>query len=294
MARKPLAGTVAANVLAHGTGAINIDGCRVRTDWSTDPNRRGWQGGNSQSVGVTGNFGNTGDRVAEPHTSGRWPSNAVFTHAPCCGPDEAPGECAPGCPVAELDAQSEGTRAAKPSGTGSRSHAGEGWGMGAMAAPQKFMDSGGASRFFPTFRYQAKAPSRERPKVDGVAHPTVKPLALCKWLVRLVTPPGGLVLDPFAGSGTTLQAARDEGFTAIGIEREASYLPLIRLRLGEGVEVVTHDEPEPVDPVLAAIHEAELTPGAFNALHREHRLVWTDAHTAAARARLDSAGVSHR
>ena len=67
--------------------------------------------------------------------------------------------------------------------------------------------------------------------MDGTAHPTVKPLALMRWLVRMVTPPGGTVLDPFAGSGTTLEAAMLEGFNAVGIEREADYLPLIRARI---------------------------------------------------------------
>ena len=72
-------------------------------------------------------------------------------------------------------------------------------------------DSGGASRFFPTFRYEAKAPTSERPNVEGTVHATVKPLALIRWLVRLVTRPGGRVLDPFAGSGTTGEAALLEG-----------------------------------------------------------------------------------
>ena len=96
---------------------------------------------------------------------------------------------------------------------------------------------GGASRFFKViehdapFMYCAKAPKSERPVVDGTAHPTVKPLALMRWLVRMVTPPGGTVLDPFAGSGTTLEAAMLEGFNVTGVEREADYLPLIRARI---------------------------------------------------------------
>jgi site-specific DNA-methyltransferase (adenine-specific) len=96
---------------------------------------------------------------------------------------------------------------------------------------QPYGDDGGASRFYPVFRYEPKASRRERPVVDGVAHPTVKPLGLMRWLVRLVTPPGGLVLDMFAGSGTTLEAAAAEGFRVVGVEREAAYLPLIRARL---------------------------------------------------------------
>lgn len=81
------------------------------------------------------------------------------------------------------------------------------------------------------FSYVAKAPKKERPVVDGVAHPTVKPLALMRWLVRLVTPPGGTVLEPFAGSGTTVEAALLEGVNVIAIEREAEYLPLIQARI---------------------------------------------------------------
>ncbi len=81
------------------------------------------------------------------------------------------------------------------------------------------------------FNYVAKADASERPRVNGTAHPTVKPLALMRWLVRLVTPPGGTVLEPFAGSGTTVEACIVEGFDCIAIEREADYLPLIRQRI---------------------------------------------------------------
>jgi site-specific DNA-methyltransferase (adenine-specific) len=94
-------------------------------------------------------------------------------------------------------------------------------------------DSGGASRFFNTFRYQAKAPKSERPVVNGVAHPTVKPLALMEWLVTLFTPPYGVVLDPFTGSGTTGHAALRLGFNSIIIERDAKYWPLIDKRFGD-------------------------------------------------------------
>jgi hypothetical protein len=87
--------------------------------------------------------------------------------------------------------------------------------------------TGGASRFF----YTAKASTDERPIVDGIAHPTVKPVDLMRWLVKLVTPPGGIVLEPFAGSGTTVEAAVLEGFRCIAIEREADYLPLILKRI---------------------------------------------------------------
>lgn len=175
VARKPIVGTVAANVLAWGTGALNVDGCRIEGGGST--------------------------------TAGRWPANVVL--------DETQAEA--------LDEQSgpSQSRVGKPRGADS----GEGWGMTATGA--EYDDLGGASRFF----YVAKADASERPRVNGTAHPTVKPLDLMRWLVRLVTPPGGTVLEPFAGSGTTVEACIIEGFQCIAIEREADYLPLIRQRI---------------------------------------------------------------
>jgi hypothetical protein len=174
--RKPLNGTVAANVLAHGTGALNIDGSRTGTESFTahgggvTGDHRVYNGDRKNGQGIPAL-----ERGANPRV-GRWPTNVVLDDSQ----------------AAEL---------------------------------------GDPAKFFPTFRYESKAPKRERPVVDGVAHPTVKPLGLMRWLVRLVTPPGGVVLDPFAGSGTTLEAAKLEGFAAVGIEREAEYLPLIDARL---------------------------------------------------------------
>src|SRR5699024_6210855 len=83
------------------------------------------------------------------------------------------------------------------------------------------------------------APKSERPNVDGVQHPTVKPLAIMRWLIRLVTPPGGVVLDPFAGSGTTIEAALIEGFDPVGIEMETDYLPLIQHRIDRQAGTLT-------------------------------------------------------
>ena len=118
-----------------------------------------------------------------------------------------------------------------------------GWGTGTFGLHPAMEDGDNtnASRFF----YVAKAPKGERPVVDGVAHPTVKPLTLMRWLVRLVTPPGGTVLDPFAGSGTTVEAAILEGFRVIGIEQEQTYLPLIqeRIRRSQRGTVEADDEP---------------------------------------------------
>jgi DNA modification methylase len=205
VARKPIARTVAANVLDHGTGALNIDRCRV---------------GGPEDKRADGR----GVLQPAPHDGlGRWPSNVVLSHAD----DECAESCAAGCPVAELDEQSgmSTSRVGQPRAAA----AGDGWRLRSTGA--EYDEHGGASRFFPVFRFESKAPSSERPRVNGVAHPTVKPLALMRWLVRLVTPPGGVVLDPFLGSGTTAQAARAEGFQCIGIERDKAYLPLIRARL---------------------------------------------------------------
>jgi site-specific DNA-methyltransferase (adenine-specific) len=181
LARKPLQGTVAANVLQYGTGALNVDGCRVGAE-----SRTYRPAGTTRSASMVRvpaeKVGVSGEEVT---VSGRWPANVLLD-----------GEAA-----GILDEQSDG-----------------------------------ASRFFPVFKYQAKAGKRERPEVDGVKHPTVKPVELMRWLVRLVTPPGGLVLDPFAGSGATLEAAQLEGMRAIGIELTAEYLPLIEQRLAKYAE----------------------------------------------------------
>jgi site-specific DNA-methyltransferase (adenine-specific) len=138
--------------------------------------------------------------------------------------------------VAELDRQSgaspSNARTSKGSGAGTGYS--EGWGVRSQSCHD---DAGGASRFFPVFRYEAKAPASERPKLaDGTQHATVKPLALMRWLVRLVTPAGGVVLDPFAGSGTTLESAILEGFHAIGIEREPDYADLCVQRLSKPLQ----------------------------------------------------------
>lgn len=221
MARKPLSGTVAATVLAHGTGALNVDGCRVATTdkWQASGVRSG--AGTALAGSVDGSLNVS---VSSTHDQGRWPTNVVLTHADC-------GEqCADDCPVAELDRQS-GARPSGGSPGGTATNTGIRGNQFTRERVELPADSGGASRYFPVFRYEGKADAGERPKANGVAHPTVKPVALMRWLVRLVTPPGGTVLDPFAGSGTTLQAARAEGFDCIGIEQHTPYLPLIRERL---------------------------------------------------------------
>jgi hypothetical protein len=231
LARKPLAGTVAANVQAHGTGALNIDGCRAAVG-QPDGRTRDRSGETTKSMGYSATGGTDFRAAPGPRGGselGRWPANVVLVHADTCT-----DRCARGCPVAELDQQSgvltSGANPTRRSADKFRDAYGEFAGQ-AECTPARGADAGGASRFFPSFRWEAKAPTSERPQVHGVSHPTVKPVDLMRWLVRLVCPPDGLVLDPFAGSGTTLQAARAEGMRAVGIEREPSYLPLIRARL---------------------------------------------------------------
>ena len=209
MARKPFKGTVAANVLEHGTGALNIDACRIATaeDRSRPPRTPNAIYGGGSGTNLTPSASNP---------SGRWPANVILDEHTAAWVDEQSGVTT-SPPV--------GSRTmTKPRKSGSMA--------GALNNPAEGMsngygDSGGASRFF----YVAKAPKRERPEVNGVKHATVKPLTLMRYLVRMVTPPNGIVLDPFAGSGTTIEAALIEGFNSIGIELTEEYLPLIQQRI---------------------------------------------------------------
>jgi hypothetical protein len=230
VARKPLVGTVAANVLRYGTGALNIDACRIDADWANDPTRRGWQGGNSKTVGVTGNFGCVGDRVSQPNPAGRWPANVVLDESQTAALDQMSGE------------RPSGANPTRRSSDKFRNAYGDFKGE-EECTPARGADSGGASRFY----FTAKAGSDERITHNGVSHPTVKPLSLMRWLVRLVTPPGGTILDPFAGSGTTVEVAILEGFRCIAVERggppgtpEAEYLPMITQRINRRRDPVAY------------------------------------------------------
>ncbi|WP_303708440.1 MULTISPECIES: DNA methyltransferase [Microbacterium] len=223
VARKPLAGTVAANVLAYGTGALNIDACRVETTENLNGGAYSKNGGRSVSRSLNPSGMNREGATAHGEyvqPSGRFPSNVLL--------DESQ--------AAELDRQAPDTggsgKASGPTRTGGSKSASMAGAFNGTYAPAVFYgDRGGASRFFPTFRYVAKAPGTERPEVDGVAHATVKPLDLMRWLVRLVTRRGGHVLDLYAGSGTTGEAALLEGMECTLIELEADHLPLILARV---------------------------------------------------------------
>jgi site-specific DNA-methyltransferase (adenine-specific) len=206
VARKPFQGTVAANVLEHGTGAINIDGCRVE-------GTKGVPASLSSAGGLGWSTG--GDMERKQQQNGRWPANLIHD-----GSDE----------VTELFPQNvrgaiPGTQKIGDKTTINRDNNVSYATCGYQKISGYKEEVGSAARFF----YCAKASKADRE--DGNGHPTVKPTDLMRYLCRLVTPPGGIVLDPFMGSGSTGKAAVLEGFRFIGIEREAEYIEIARGRI---------------------------------------------------------------
>lgn len=220
LARKPLIGTVAENVQRYGTGALNVDACRI-----------------------------AGEPIIFENTEGRWPANVVLDEEAAAQLDAQGGERPGQLARARTDGVEQGNTVLGPLKHITKN-------------PEPRADTGGASRFF----YCAKASRAERevgldglpvvhatsrPASDDVEertiqerlhgrlarnhHPTVKPVALMRWLVRLVTPPGGLVLDPFTGSGTTGIACELERRRFHGIEREAEYVAIAEARLAAAV-----------------------------------------------------------
>ncbi len=233
VARKPLAGTVAANVLAHGAGALNIDGCRVHSGDSQGyayAVQRMAPGADQNKTGKTHQEGVT----FEGHTKdGRWPANLIHD-----GSDEvvalfpdAPGQ----------QGVSSDNQRSRANCYGALSHGGK------QYTPRA--DSGSAARFFycaktsrkdrneglqdpgPQFAHGVTLRKVENTATTGNTHPTVKPTDLMAYLCRLVTPPGGIVLDPFMGSGSTGKAAIREGLRFIGCELDAAYLSIARARI---------------------------------------------------------------
>jgi len=203
LARKPLDGSLVANARKWGTGALNIDSCRVPTldgdavaKWET-PRGGIWKTDSEATSALVAN------------DLGRWPANVAH---------DGSEDVVAAFPVAGGQrGQLNATGRARPS----KGILGD---MGPPLAYAPRGDSGSAARFF----YCAKASKADR---AGSKHPTVKPVALMQWLCRLVTPPGGVVLDPFAGSGSTASAAMREGMGAILIEREAKYVADIHRRV---------------------------------------------------------------
>lgn len=239
LARKPLVGTVAGNLAAWGVGAINIDDCRV----SGEP----WKAHRATGLAST-KFFTEGEAAVidkEPHDGGRWPANIIHD-----GSDDViavfPAQAGAAAPASGSTLRKGNTSVAR----------GKFNGLAADKQPSFHGDRGSAARFF----YCAKASRSDRN--DGLAdfdekpllwssgtqnpgsfqsegtkkaaansHPTVKPTDLMRYLCRLVTPPGGTVLDPFMGSGSTGRGAVLEGFNFIGIEREDEYVPIARARI---------------------------------------------------------------
>lgn len=208
LARKPLQGTVAGNIALHGTGALNIDGCRIETteadtkDIGREINRNVRVGGVGYKMNVT--EAETGVQVVRPE--GRWPANIIH---------DGSEEVLAGFPDAD-GAVSNGRKGA----IGVFKN-----GLGNAEQSPGYADSGSAARFF----YCAKATTDERG--EGNNHPTVKPIELMRWLCRLITPVGGTVLDPFCGSGSTLVAADMEQFSAIGCELSPDYAAIAERRV---------------------------------------------------------------
>jgi site-specific DNA-methyltransferase (adenine-specific) len=301
VARKPLGEkTVAANVLTHGTGGLNIDASRIGT---TDNLNGGIYSNKKGKFGydIYNDARSYLPKESYKQPEGRWPANLILSHAETCQPtgktiksktgagkrtatfgtqdtqsggDGSGGwsgyeyetevyECVQGCPVKTLDEQSGTSKSGKAGvirKTDTHNVNAYGDGIGAIAGQSRgeFGDSGGASRFF----YVAKASKRDRNEGledledsqtlyasgsnlhnngDGTPrnkeatvknfHPTVKPTELMRYLVKLITPPNGTVLDPFTGSGSTGKAAILEGFDFIGIELTQDYWPIIEGRL---------------------------------------------------------------
>ena len=241
LARKPFQGTVAANVLEHGTGGINIDGCRVSYTNEADKASATPQGACTAKVGaLAGGTQNerTRSNFERPEQKGRFPANVLLQHHEDCkydGTKEVKNKG--GVPqtsvtknrtvYAQIKERTGFTHYFDPE-TGTETV--ESWNC-VDDCPIKEMDEqAGASRFF----YCSKASKKDRTENKTIEnkHPTVKPTKLMQYLCRLVTPVNGVVLDPFAGSGTTGKAARLEGFNFIGIELEEEYYKTAQRRLG--------------------------------------------------------------
>jgi len=214
VARKPFDGTVAENIQEYETGALNIDGTRIETDGRPKREIEDTDA-NSEIYGTT--IQETTGKATGETTEGRYPSNVVFDATEAERLDREVGATA---------GQGVGGQAQNSGDNIDNDIYGDGYIRSAVG----HNDSGGPSRYF----YTSKATRAERTldgRIDN-AHPTVKPGDLMEWLVTLVTAEGQIVLDPFAGSGTTCRAAKDKGRRFVGIERQAKWADVARVRCG--------------------------------------------------------------
>jgi site-specific DNA-methyltransferase (adenine-specific) len=265
LVRKPLEGTVAANIMKWGVGALNIDGCRIATDETltrklgkTTTSESGWKSVNRSEIAGS--------------EDGRYPANVVLSHHDDCvecgavalrpSSSSTTGNepsrsthyvfgqfpprkawtpyndvkiryaCVPECPVRQLDDQGGHSRSRRGRPRKSKKP-GDGYGMTHTGA--EYDDAGGPSRFF----FVAKPTRKE--KGEASAHQTVKPIELMRYLTRMVTPSGGAVLDPFFGTGTTGIACREEGFDCLGVELKEKWAEVAERRnvLGEVATCLT-------------------------------------------------------
>lgn len=226
LARKPLVGTIARNVMEYGTGALNIDATRVGYLDDADKAMATPQGKcTSKSGALAGKVQREGERAefSRLESKGRWPANLILD-----GSEEVINLF----PRTKSGKMRAGTKRAAQDGPGSVCYGTYGGDATARDTPG---DEGSAARFFKCcpqeathFWYNPKATKADR---RGSKHPTLKPPTLLRYLVRLVTPPGGIVLDPFMGTGTTGAAALLEGFRFVGIEQDEGYFREARLRL---------------------------------------------------------------
>lgn len=219
LVRKPLEGTVADNVIDHGCGGLNIDGCRIGTEKRVNQPAANKGGGNSLNMSVVGM------PATATATEGRFPANLVLSHHPDCKKKK----CVDDCAVKMLDDQS-GISKSTPRTPSKNHHYGDVTSFQRGNETSEHSDQGGASRFF----YCAKPSKNERGIFNN--HPTVKPIKLIRYLARLITPPGGKIVDPFAGSGSIGCAAVLEGFDYVGIEIEEDSYELASERLAKYIK----------------------------------------------------------
>lgn len=230
IARKPLDGTLVENLIEHGTGAYNVDGCRIGYESEADRSesqekQSRTRGGFSNETGIYGG----GKQSGFKKTSGRFPANFIIDQRM----------------ATKLDEQSGITKSARVAKT-KAAYDGEsstGFVRGVSNRGNQYNDTGGASRFFKTIRYDpldfvpffycAKAKNKERDMGmdERNTHPTVKPIELFCYLIRLVTPPGGKTMDPFMGSGTSGIASLLEGVDYVGIENESDHMEIAQKRI---------------------------------------------------------------
>jgi DNA modification methylase len=282
LARKPTQGTVAGNVATHGTGALNIEACRIGYSGEVDPSAARKAMGYSdtakkalgRAVADASRSGFSGDVIGSDSSLGRWPANVCIDEIAAMVIDEQSGDCKAGGSL-------NGTEPSRPAKNvyGDYNDRRE-W--------DSYGDTGGASRFYycakpsraerdeGTDGLQARQrdesrkagnPGGDNPRNRGLQHrgnfhPTVKPVDLMRWLVRLVTPSNGLVLDPFLGSGTTGIACRYEQRRFIGIEREADYIDLAQRRIVSALPLlsVAGEPVAPADPDHGGTRSADLFP----------------------------------